>query len=170
MAFSLLREAGIEAVLIEPLAKRLGVTRGSFYWHFKDRSALLITLLDEWERNDTNRVIEMVESDDCPPRERLFRLLAFCVSDDGKLETELRIWGMRDKAIGARIDAVDVIRKRYLARLYEQCGYTQREADNRAQHIYNWWIGQFLLARSEPLEDRLVLAAHMHQMSFSAAD
>jgi AcrR family transcriptional regulator len=169
MAFNILGEAGVDAVRIEPLAKRLDVTRGSFYWHFKDRAALLAALLDEWEKTDTNRVIEMVEAQDCPARERLSRLLAFCVSDDGKVETELRIWGIRDTAIGARIESVDNIRKGYLAQLFEQCGYTQAEARSRAQHIYNWWIGQFLVARSKTLDERLELAAHMHGMSFSAA-
>jgi AcrR family transcriptional regulator len=164
-AFGILREAGIDAVRIEPLAKRLDVTRGSFYWHFKDRAALL----DEWERSDTNRVIEMAEAENGPARERLSRLLAFCVSDDGKTETELRIWGIRDKTIGARIAAVDVIRKRYLAELFEQCGFTATEAHHRAQHIYNWWVGQYLVASGMPLDKRLELAAHMHRMSFMPA-
>jgi AcrR family transcriptional regulator len=168
-AFGILREAGIDSVRIEPLAKQLLVTRGSFYWHFKDRAALLSALLDEWERSDTNRVIEMVEAENGPARERLSRLLAFCVSDDGKTETELRIWGIRDKDIGVRIAAVDAIRKRYLAQLYEQCGFTKDEAHHRAQHIYNWWVGQFLVASGMPLDERLELAAHMHRMSFMPA-
>jgi AcrR family transcriptional regulator len=165
-AFRILREAGIDSVRIEPLAKRLDVTRGSFYWHFKDRAALLSALLDEWERSDTNRVIEIVEAEKGTARERLSRLLAFCVTDDGKTETELRIWGIRDKNIGTRIAAVDAIRKRYLAELYEQCGFTAAEAAHRAQHIYNWWVGHFLLANGMPLDERLALAAHMHRMSF----
>ena len=46
---------------IEPLAQALGVTRGGFYWHFKDRQALLDELLDTWERRSTDEVLERVE-------------------------------------------------------------------------------------------------------------
>ena len=52
---------GPDAVRVEPLAKALGVTRGGFYWHFKDRGALLGELLDTWERMSTDEVIAMAD-------------------------------------------------------------------------------------------------------------
>ena len=67
------RRSGIDAVAVEPLARRLGVTKGSFYWHFKDRRALLEATLEGWEREPTDAVIaasRRVED----TRERLIRL------------------------------------------------------------------------------------------------
>src|SRR5213592_85092 len=56
-----LAAGGPDAVRIEPLARALGVTRGGFYWHFKDRRALLDAILDAWERRSTDEVLERVE-------------------------------------------------------------------------------------------------------------
>src|SRR5829696_5322648 len=66
-------EGGIDAVAVEPLARRLGVTKGSFYWHFKDRKALLKATLERWEKESTEARISASRriSD---PNERLVRL------------------------------------------------------------------------------------------------
>src|SRR5215217_5141721 len=66
-------EGGIDAVAVEPLARRLGVTKGSFYWHFKDRRALLEATLEGWEEESTEARISASRriSD---RRERLIRL------------------------------------------------------------------------------------------------
>src|SRR5436190_1147566 len=56
-----LAAGGPDAVRIEPLAQRLGVTRGGFYWHFGGRDAFLGELLDTWERRSTDDVLERVE-------------------------------------------------------------------------------------------------------------
>src|ERR671916_708238 len=66
-------EGGIEAVAVEPLARRLGVTKGSFYWHFKDRRALLEAMLGRWERESTEAVISTTRSIS-DPLERFVRL------------------------------------------------------------------------------------------------
>src|ERR1700709_1300266 len=58
-----LAAGGPDAVRIEPLAQALGVTRGSFYWHFDDRRALLQEMLDTWERTSIDEVIERVEAE-----------------------------------------------------------------------------------------------------------
>ena len=60
---TMLAAGGPEAVRIEPLATRLGVTRGGFYWHFDDRGALLEEMLDSWERESIDRVLERMASE-----------------------------------------------------------------------------------------------------------
>src|SRR3954453_8612881 len=62
-ALEALARGGLAAVAVEPLAKELGATKGSFYWHFADRSALLEAALDLWERRDTDRVIAAVDDE-----------------------------------------------------------------------------------------------------------
>src|SRR4051794_6442265 len=68
-----LAAGGPGAVRIEPLAKALGVTRGGFYWHFRDRGALLEALLDTWERRSTDEVLERVEREGGDARAKVRR-------------------------------------------------------------------------------------------------
>ena len=71
-----LADGGPDAVRVEPLARALGVTRGSFYWHFADRRALLDAMLDAWERSTTEDVIGLLESEGGDAAVKLRRLLA----------------------------------------------------------------------------------------------
>ncbi|HEY2239319.1 MAG TPA: helix-turn-helix domain-containing protein, partial [Streptosporangiaceae bacterium] len=73
---------GPEAVRVDPLARALGVTRGSFYWHFADRDALLTELLNAWERAATDDVLERVERHGGDARARLRRAGALTFSDE----------------------------------------------------------------------------------------
>src|SRR5215468_2006603 len=74
-----LGEEGVEAVRVEPLAKRLGVTKGSFYHHFGDRDELLRALLDRWHERATSLVIEIVSRHSRRPEERLRHLLEMVI-------------------------------------------------------------------------------------------
>src|SRR5690606_27509036 len=69
-ALELIAEQGVAAVAVEPLARRLGVTKGSFYWHFPSREALLQAALERWETVEQQAVFGTLER--VPdPRERL---------------------------------------------------------------------------------------------------
>ncbi|MFN3463335.1 MAG: TetR/AcrR family transcriptional regulator, partial [Terricaulis sp.] len=74
-AFDALAEGGIDAVRVDPLAKNLGVTRGSFYWHFADRAALHTAMLKEWRKRQSYQVGSRIESQTSAPEERLQRTL-----------------------------------------------------------------------------------------------
>ncbi len=69
-ALSLIAEKGIGALAVEPLARRLGITKGSFYWHFSNRDDLLVRSLERWEKQDTDH-ISIALSADLPPAQRL---------------------------------------------------------------------------------------------------
>src|SRR5215469_12958019 len=73
-ALDVLASKGIEGVRVEILAKHLKITKGSFYWHFKDRRALLDAMLNEWRRRATFAIIDRLESSHEPPVQRLQRL------------------------------------------------------------------------------------------------
>src|SRR3954468_11833178 len=83
-----LAAGGPDAVRIEPLAKALGVTKGGFYWHFDDRRALLEEILDTWEREAVDEVIERVESEPGDARAKLRRLFAVAMSSGDVLEID----------------------------------------------------------------------------------
>src|SRR5712691_4827920 len=84
-----LAAGGPDAVRIEPLARALGVTKGGFYWHFDDRRALLEEMLDTWEREGVDEVIEQVESEAGDARAKLRRLFALGTSRSDVLEIDL---------------------------------------------------------------------------------
>src|SRR5436309_10975695 len=77
-ALAAIGSGGLAAVAVEPLATRLGTTKGSFYWHFANRDALLTAALERWERTGTEDVIAYVEAQPTGPA-RLRALIAGAV-------------------------------------------------------------------------------------------
>jgi AcrR family transcriptional regulator len=110
-----LATGGPDAVRIEPLAQRLGVTRGGFYGHFKNRHDFLDEMLDTWERRSTDAVLERVESEggDARARVRLAGILTFS-EDLLAVDLAVRDWARRDEAVAARLRRVDDRRMDYL--------------------------------------------------------
>src|SRR5262245_46590032 len=76
LGLRVLAESGIDAVRVEPLAARLGVTKGSFYWHFRDRPALHAAMLTEWRHSATHDILVQVEKAASSPADQLHDLLA----------------------------------------------------------------------------------------------
>ena len=70
-ALEMVAEEGVDALAVEALARRLGVTKGSFYWHFKNREALLQAALNRWEADDDRELQQHIGAAGDPPRERL---------------------------------------------------------------------------------------------------
>ena len=77
---------------VEALAVCLGVSKGGFYWHFKDRQALLEEVLDTWEKAGTEDVIARLDSQPADPRAKLRRLFELAPSADFSVELALRDW------------------------------------------------------------------------------
>lgn len=123
-------ENGIEAVRVEPIAKLLKVTRGSFYWHFKNRDELLVAILQEWEAQNTEIVIQTVETDEDDPNTKLLRLFEIAARDDDRLEKAVRIWAANDA-----IARIDRRRLTYLQDLFLQLGCSVQDAQVRARVV-----------------------------------
>jgi AcrR family transcriptional regulator len=117
-----LATGGPEAVRVEPLAQALGVTKGSFYWHFDDRAALLEGLLDAWEHTLVDEVIERVETHGGDARSRLRHLFVLAGAGEtrGLLRAELAIrdWSRRDDRVSERLRRVDNRRMEYMRGLF----------------------------------------------------
>jgi len=104
-----LADGGPDAVRVEVLAKRLGVTKGGFYGYFADRDALLDAMLDTWERESTDEVLERVEKEGGDPRTRIRRAGVLTFSGDRlrPIDLAVRDWARRDDAVAARLRRVD---------------------------------------------------------------
>lgn len=142
-ALEVLADRGIDGVRVEVLAKRLGVTKGSFYWHFKDRDALLQEMLQAWRKRATLGIIERLESTHEPAADRLRRLLR--LQFDAKraefgadIELSVRLWGRHDAKAARALQEIDEIRLRYIGRLLEEIGVPKREASARAVLVYSY--------------------------------
>lgn len=141
-ALAALARSGPRAVAVEPLARRLGVTKGSFYWHFKGRDELLAAAMERWEQLTTAAVI--TEAGEAPPRQRLRALFeqAFEVRRMGFLLVHLAA-NAADPIIGPALERVTTRRLTFLARIYEDCGLQGDEARHRALLAYSAYIGLF---------------------------
>jgi AcrR family transcriptional regulator len=139
--FDALAEGGIDAVRIDPLAKRLGVTRGSFYWHFKDREALHQAMLKSWRERASYQIYNRVERTAQPAGARLERLLALPYSSPrsargAAIELAIRLWARRDRNAAKAVRHIDRTRLDYFTRLLQEHGLAKDEARQRALLFY----------------------------------
>src|ERR1700683_1133784 len=128
VAFGALAHGGIAAVRVEPLAARLGVTKGSFYWHFADRAALFAALLASWEEQATLAIIAAVEAAGGTAAARLFEIFRLAFTVDGRLERRLRAWAEEDATAEEVVARVDRRRLDYLEALFSEVGFPPVEA------------------------------------------
>ncbi|MFE7599035.1 TetR/AcrR family transcriptional regulator [Streptomyces sp. NPDC057494] len=107
---TVLADGGPDAVRVEALAKRLGVTKGGFYGYFADRDALLAAMLDTWEREAADQVVERVRQEpDGDPKAliTLAGMLTFSGDRLRPIDLAVRDWARRDEAVAARLRRVD---------------------------------------------------------------
>lgn len=153
-AYTQFQIGGVSAVRIDPLAKALGITRGSFYWHFKDRAALLRAVLKRWREEQTERVIAENEAAGGDAGTRLLRLLHTCSSDDGRLEIGMRDWATQDKDAQDEIRLIDNRRIEYMASLAQDAGVPSDAARPRCRVAYLAWLGSYADATATAKRER----------------
>jgi AcrR family transcriptional regulator len=155
-------EKGIEAVRVEPLAKLLNVTRGSFYWHFKNRDDLLEEILREWETRNTKSIIEQIEGLNSSPIAKLLSLVEIAAEDNNFLEKAVRVWSFNDDRAAVAIARVDEQRLDYLQNLFLQLGFSEIDSKVRAQIAYSVRLGWFVMASSSCASERLTEIRLVH--------
>ena len=148
-----LAESGFTALKAEPLAKALGVSRGSFYWHFADVGAFHDALLKRWHDVAAERIIADVEAsaEGQTPLEQLLRRV---FGGRLTLERAVRSWATVDPAARHAVQAVDRRRLDYVEHLLRQTGLPADLACTRAQILYWAFLGFALSEQSIPRERR----------------
>ncbi|MGV3634271.1 MAG: TetR/AcrR family transcriptional regulator [Pseudorhodoplanes sp.] len=136
-AITMLAEDNVEALRVDTLAEKLGVTKGSFYWHFKGRDDLLFAVLDEWRTRMTSEVQSLIFDKSGTPWERLERLLRIAISSrpdvpGGPFEITLRDWARRDPKVAGVVREVDADRIAFAAQLYREAGLSEADAQDYA--------------------------------------
>jgi AcrR family transcriptional regulator len=147
-ALAALAAGGVAAVAVEPLAARLGATKGSFYWHFASREALLAATLERWERVGTEDVIAAIDGEpDLTARLRL--LLAHAL--DGGSRVELALQPSAAHPLVAPVLArVTLRRLDYLTDLFTGLGFDPGTARERSVLAYTAYLGHAQLTHATP--------------------
>jgi AcrR family transcriptional regulator len=147
-ALDVLATDGIGAVRVEPLAKALSVTKGSFYWHFADRRALIDAMLAYWSDGRIAAIREQAPRDGDPALalRRLADLYTRRSNARGlAIELAIRALARNDEVAARAVQAVDAERLQRVATLFERLGWPARDANARAIMVYAYLFGQSLL-------------------------
>lgn len=149
--FRLLAEEGIKALTIDRLCRRLGVTRGSFYWHFSDMKTYRRALIDTWAavRDEDRGFFDALSAD--PPRQRLSRMLTAMVGPrHWILERAMREWARSEPAVAAAVRESDRRVVAAVRQAFLDDGFDSEEADMRANATFAAGIGFLHLSGSRP--------------------
>ncbi|WP_308016250.1 TetR/AcrR family transcriptional regulator [Nonomuraea aurantiaca] len=145
-ALAALAEGGLGAVAVEPVAVRLGVSKGSFYWHFANRRALVEAALAQWEAG-TERVIARLESLDEPvTRMRTLLDLAFGDAENAAISFRL-ISEVDDPLVGEVVRRVSRRRLDFMQEVLRELGQPEGEARRRVLAAYGGYLGLAALVR-----------------------
>ncbi len=163
-AWDMLGENGLDGVRVEPLARRLGVTKGSFYWHFKDRQQLMEALLDRWFSIwDDQMLPDMEEA--ANPADRIWALFESVLGRLTRGQTvSLRMMSHSDADVARRIDERDAQRLSFLTSQLVEIGFAPSEARVRGQVYQTIMTGEYLRSGGLPLEERVARARSYHLM------
>lgn len=149
-ATGVLVDQGIDHVRVDLLAQHLGVTRGSFYWHFKDREDLLRRVLQAWRETATENLTQRLESAHADPLAQLRDVLSLpfrgrAAARAARIELAIRAWARRDQMARFAVDEADASRIGYIAQLFSALGYPVLEARSRAFLLYSYVVSESLM-------------------------
>lgn len=151
-AESELAKNGIAAVRVEPLAKKMNVTKGSFYWHYKGRKELLDQLINRWRNRSTSAIIERLSSASLSPKERLKELFMLPAKRSKKaeaanVEQAIRNWAQSDKEVKSVVDEVDRHRLAFIAGNFKDLDNNDADAELKAMRFYCAMQGMAVLGK-----------------------
>lgn len=141
-------EGGIERVKVDVLAKTLGVTGGSFYWHFRDRPELLAALLEHWRSANTAPWFDAVAGAGDDPLAQFEAIVAMWIDEidfSPAYDSAVRDWARNSPEAEAAVREVDARRIELLAGIFRGFGYAPRHAHVRARVTYFHQVGYYAL-------------------------
>ncbi|WEN42362.1 Tetracycline repressor protein class G [Thauera sp. GDN1] len=148
-ATEVLAEEGIAGLRVEVLAKRLKVTKGSFYWHFADRRDLLLAVLSHWKEGRIRDIIKQTRAQAGRELEQIYHVIDVYSASRSRrgmmIELAVRDWARRDPEAGAIVAEVDDVRLRCARELFLACGVPMEEASSRCMLLYAYVFGVSLM-------------------------
>jgi len=147
----------VENVKVDRLARSLNVTRGGFYWHFKNREDLLNALLTSWEQTNTEPLVRAA-AEGATPEERFFAIGRVWIEEKGfspAYDAAVRDWARTSAPVAALVRRVDERRIALLKDILSDFGLKQEEALIRARITYYHQVGYYAMGVHESKAERL---------------
>lgn len=138
---------GPNALRVESMSRRLKVSRGSFYWHFRDIKDFQSQLLRSWQERSTDQVIHDLDEHAAPP-DRLEYLMRQAFSGRRNLDGAVRSWASEDKAVAKVVATTDFKRIAHIEKLLLDAGVDPKFAPHRAAFLYWAYVGHPLVPGS----------------------
>jgi AcrR family transcriptional regulator len=138
-AIGALRRGGVDGVRVEALARDLGVTRGSFYWHFSDRQELLDMILARWEEETTWLVAGASAA--ATPRERALRFFEMANASPYPPDREIFAWARRDRKVARRVEAIEAKRTAFFEQILRDAGASGERSRQLGELLYLATLG-----------------------------
>lgn len=148
-AIDALAEEGLVGLRVEVLAKRCGVTKGSFYWHFRDRQELLDEVLAQWKEGRIRDAAKQARTDEGKELDQIVRAIELYSSPRNRrgmqIELAVRDWARRDRNAAAVVEEVDLWRLQNAKDLFIAAGMPEAEAASRSLLLYAYSFGLSLM-------------------------
>ena len=157
-AYDSLLSSGIDSVKILPLAKRLNLSRTSFYWFFQDREQLLASLIARWRDKNTGGIVQQSEAYAESLAEAMLNVFDCWLNDklfDSQFEFSVRSWALQSEQILAEVQKADRARMEALCRMFMRFGLSEITADVRARTTYLVQIGYISMQSNEDIVLRM---------------
>lgn len=157
-AYEALLESGVDSVKILPLAKKLNLSRTSFYWFFKDREELLAALLSRWREKNTGSILRQSEAYAETLAEAMLNVFDCWLDSslfDSKFEFAVRSWALQSDDILGEVRKADAARMEALSRMFMRFGHPENTADVRARTTYLVQIGYISMQVEEDVAVRM---------------
>lgn len=158
-AYQALLESGVDSVKIQPLAKKLNLSRTSFYWFFKDREELLDALIARWRDKNTGGIVKQSEAYAESLAEAMLNVFDCWLNKDlfdSKFEFAMRSWALQSEELLSEIQKADRQRMDALKRMFMRFGVAENSADVRARTTYLVQIGYISMQSEEDIPIRMV--------------
>lgn len=160
-ALDVLFAQGISQIKIEVLARKLKLTKGSFYWHFRNRDDLLRSMVDWWRSNQL-RFIGGLEHSVPDPETRIRAVITFTQhTEDSHHDIAMREFARFNKHAARAVSEVDELRVAYLAELFTAAGFDPLEASLRARTLYFYQVGEYTTSLAPDPDTREKLASRL---------
>ncbi len=171
-AIEVLVDQGIDHVRVDVLAQQLGVTRGSFYWHFRDREDLLRKVLQTWHQRSTEQLTRRLQTARADPVDQLRDVISLpfrgrAAVRGARIELAIRAWARRDDATRRAVDESDANRMAYIAQIFSSLGFAPGEARSRAFLLYAYVVAESLLSGQGSASDRAAFVEQLMQRSLA---
>lgn len=168
-ATEVLVDQGIDHVKVDVLATQLGVTRGSFYWHFRDRQDLLRRVLQAWSNVTTQQLTRRLEAAHTHPLQQLRDMISLpfrgrAAARAARIELAIRAWARRDAMARQAVDDGDAARLAYHRQVFQALGFDDHEAALRGFILYSYEVAESVLSRQGTAAQKQARSAFVERL------